>query len=219
MAVLILGGTQEARELARELGHDAILSLARDGGFGGPEGLKRYVAEHHVEAIVDATHPFATRISASARDAGVPYLRLERPPFAPRAATYVDHLHEAELPDDARVFLTTGHAEIDALAEHPAFFLVRALTPPKTLPPRHALILARGPFTFANELRLIDEHRLTHLVSKDSGGPDAKLRAAEQRGLTIVLVRRPGKAGPSVATVGEALRWVQDGASSSPRRN
>src|SRR3954471_6926350 len=81
MAVLILGGTLEARELAQRLGDRAILSLARDGGFGGPAGLKRYVAEHGIERIVDATHPFATRISASAAQAGVPVLRLERPPF------------------------------------------------------------------------------------------------------------------------------------------
>src|SRR3954454_21489993 len=89
MAVLILGGTQEARELAERLGDRAILSLARDGGFGGPEGLKRYVAEHAVEKILDPTHPFATRTSAAARAAGVPYLRLERPRFAV-TATYVD---------------------------------------------------------------------------------------------------------------------------------
>ena len=148
----------------------------------------------------------------------MPLLRLERPPFD-HPATYVDHLQDAALPDDARVFLTTGHAQIEALEHHPAFFLVRALTPPKLLPPRHALVIARGPFELRGELELIDRHRLTHLVSKDSGGPDAKLRAADQRGLEIVLIRRPRKTGPSVATVDEALRWVQDGASSSPRRN
>ncbi len=109
MTVLILGGTQEARELKAALGDRAILSLARDGGFGGPEGLARYVAEHEIEAIVDATHPFATRISANATHAGVPLMRLERPPFDVEA-TRIDHLGEAELPDDARVFLTTGHA-------------------------------------------------------------------------------------------------------------
>jgi precorrin-6A/cobalt-precorrin-6A reductase len=219
MAVLILGGTQEARALKEQLGDSAILSLARDGGFGGPDGLARYVAEHEIEKILDATHPFATRISASARAAGVPYLRLERPPFT-ADATYVNSLKKLDLPTDARVFLTTGHAEIEALSHHPAFFLVRALTPPPTLPPRHELILAKGPFTLENELRLIDTHRLTHLVSKDSGGPDAKLKAAAERGLEIILVKRPPKPGPSVATVEEALRWAQRASSStSPRRN
>jgi precorrin-6A/cobalt-precorrin-6A reductase len=216
MAVLILGGTQEARALKAQLGDAAILSLARDGGFGGAEGLRRYVSEHAIERIIDATHPFATRISANAKQAGVPYLRLERPPFK-ADATYVDHLRDANLPADARVFLTTGHAEIEALQDHPAFFLVRALNRPSTLPKHHTLVLAKGPFTLENELRLIDEHRLTHLVSKDSGGPDAKLKAAEQRRLQIILVRRPRTPGPSVATVEEALRWAQT--STSPRRN
>src|SRR3954469_10138046 len=218
MAVLILGGTQEARELAQRLGDRAILSLARDGGFGGAEGLKRYVEQHGITKIVDATHPFATRISANATQDGVPLLRLERPPYATRG-TYVDRLQDAEIPAQARVFLTTGHQGIEAFAGHPAFFLVRALTPPKTLPPRHELVLARGPFSLEHELALIDRHALTHLVTKDSGGPDAKLRAARARGLPVILVRRPGKPGPSVATVEEALRWVQEGASSSPRRN
>src|SRR4051812_6767560 len=219
MTVLILGGTQEARELKAQLGDRAILSLARDGGFGGPAGLKRYVEDHAIEAIIDATHPFATRISANATHAGVPLMRLERPPFD-ADAPYVDSLADLDLPDDARVFLTTGHQGIEVLQDHPAFFLVRALSEPPILPPRHELVIARGPFALAGELELIDRHRLTHLVSKDSGGPDAKLRAAKERGLAIVLVRRPPKPGPSVATVAEALRWLQTASSStSPRRN
>src|SRR4051794_29620013 len=114
MAVLILGGTAEARELAAALEADGVehtLALRRTtGGFGGPEGLRRYVAANGITAIVDATHPFATRISASALQAGVPLVRLERPPFAPRPGRpHVDSLAEAELPADARVFLTTGH--------------------------------------------------------------------------------------------------------------
>src|SRR3954470_22087087 len=149
MTVLILGGTQEARELKEQLGDRAILSLARDGGFGGVEGLKRYVTTHAIEKIIDATHPFATRISANATQAGVPYLRLERPPFEVDA-TRVDRLEQAPLPADARVFLTTGHQGIEALNGHAAFFLVRALTAPPALPPRHELVLARGPFSLEN---------------------------------------------------------------------
>ena len=65
MRVLILGGTQEARELEQALGDQAILSLARDGGFGGAQGLQSYVETHGIDAIIDATHPFATRISGT----------------------------------------------------------------------------------------------------------------------------------------------------------
>lgn len=195
MAVLILGGTREARELKAALGDDAILALARTTSFGGADGLARYVEAHGITTIVDATHPFATRISANAQLAGVPVIRLERPGFQAEPGddwTYVDSLREAPIPDDARVFLTTGHHEIEALADHPAFFLVRALSAPKTLPPRHELLLAKGPFDLDGELALIRTHRLTQLVTKDSGGPDAKLRAARISAIPVIILRRPG---------------------------
>ncbi|MDA0182045.1 precorrin-6A/cobalt-precorrin-6A reductase [Solirubrobacter phytolaccae] len=209
MAVLILGGTQEARELKALLGDDAILALARTTRFGGAEGLAAYVEQHGITTIVDATHPFATRISANAQHAGVRVIRLERPGFVPEPGddwTYVDTLAHAELPADARVFLTTGHHEVEALDAHPAFFLVRALNPPPTLPPHHELILAKGPFDLSTELALIERHQLTHLVTKDSGGPDAKLQAARAKSLRVVLIRRPLK--PPVATTAETPEAV-----------
>lgn len=208
MRVLILGGTQEARELKAALGDEAILALARTTSFGGAEGLARYVRAHGITTIVDATHPFATRISASAQLAGVPVIRLERPGFQSQPGDdwiYVDHLQDAPIPDDARVFLTTGHHEIEALARHPAFFLVRALTTPTSLPPRHELILAKGPFSLENELELLRTRRLTHLVTKDSGGPDAKLQAARIDALPVILLRRPGTPGSVVHSPGDVL--------------
>jgi precorrin-6A/cobalt-precorrin-6A reductase len=207
MRVLILGGTREARELKGRLGDDAILALKRTTTFGGADGLQRYVDEHAITHIVDATHPFATRISANARLTSATVIRLERPPYPPRPGyTYVDHLHEAEIPPTARVFLTTGHHEIEALAEHPAFFLVRAINPPPALPRHHELLLAQGPFTLEHELALIERHRLTHLISKDSGGPDAKIEAAARTNLQVILIRRPPAAGPACATVEEVLQ-------------
>ena len=192
MRVLILGGTQEARELKdaarrasdpRAQAHDDLRRRR------GPAALRR--RNTHITHIVDATHPFATRISANARHDQ----RTADPPRAPRLRTheheytYVESLHQARIPADARVFLTTGHHEIEALEHHPAFFLVRALTPPPTLPPDHELILAKGPFSLENERDLIERHRLTHLISKDSGGPDAKLQAARERDLAVILIQ------------------------------
>ena len=210
--MLILGGTQEARELKDELGDDAILALARTTVFGGPDGLRRYVQRNRIRTIVDATHPFATRISAHAQLAGVPVIRLERPGFQPEPGddwTYVDHLAAAPIPDDARVFLTTGHHEIEAVADHPAHFLVRALTSPPVLPPSHELLLAKGPFSLENELELVHTRRLTLVVTKDSGGPDAKLQAARTTGLPVILLRRPAIAGPVVRSPGEALELLR----------
>ncbi|RKQ86229.1 precorrin-6A/cobalt-precorrin-6A reductase [Solirubrobacter pauli] len=215
MRVLILGGTQEARALKALLGDDAILALARTTRFGGADGLARYVREQGITTIVDATHPFATRISANAQHAGVRVIRLERPGFTPQPGddwTYVDTLADADLPADARVFLTTGHHELETLRAHPAFFLVRALTPPPVLPPHRELVLAKGPFALAGELELIERHRLTHLVTKDSGGPDAKLEAARKTALRVILIRRPLKPAvqQSAATPGEVRLLLSD---------
>lgn len=213
MRVLILGGTAEARELAAALhdaGIDVTTSLAgrtehprvpagalRIGGFGGPEGLRAYVAEHAIDVVVDATHPFARRISAAAEHAGVPLIRLERAGWEPRPGDrWVDTLEDAaaECPGH-RVLLTTGHQGIAAFAAvRDAWFLVRAITPPDPLPAHHELVLARGPFGLEDERALFERHRIDLLVTKDSGGPAAKLEAARERGCPVVIVRRPRSA-------------------------
>ena len=239
--VLVLGGTAEARALAAAL-HGVpdvrvVSTLAgrvarprlpagevRIGGFGGPDGLVAYLRAQGVDAVVDATHPFAERMSWSAAQAcarsGVALLRLERPPFErdPR----IDWREVASLDAAAallpaagrRVFLTTGRQGLAAFArvEH-AFFLVRCVEPPDpaTLPAEHELVLDRGPFSLAGELELIERHALDVLVTKDSGGAmtRAKLDAARARGLPVIVVARPPRpVAQTVATVEQALRWL-----------
>jgi precorrin-6A/cobalt-precorrin-6A reductase len=238
--VLILGGTAEARDLAARLHGEGLAvtsSLAgrvanprlpagtvRIGGFGGPEALARWLAEHHVAAVIDATHPFAERISASAaratHAARVPLLRLERPGWTERPGDrwhWVDDLEQAAAAIGSlgeRVLLTTGRQGLGAFAgvAH-AWFLVRCVDPPDPpLPPHHELLLDRGPYTLDAELALIDAHRIDLVVTKDSGGShtEAKLDAARRRDLPVIVVRRPRRpVVPSVATVGAAVDWVR----------
>jgi precorrin-6A/cobalt-precorrin-6A reductase len=238
--VLILGGTAEARALASELhkaGTPVTTSLAgrvkrprlpdgelRIGGFGGPEGLATWLHAHHVVAAVDATHPFAARISASAAVAcqisGVPLLRLERPGWQERPGDrwrWVDDLEEAAAAIASlaarRVFLTTGRQGLPAFAGlATAWFLIRCVDPPDgPLPPRKELVLDRGPYSLESELELIDRHRIDLLVTKDSGGEHtaAKLDAARQRGLPVIVVRRPPRPDvPAVHDVRQAVRWA-----------
>jgi precorrin-6A/cobalt-precorrin-6A reductase len=238
--LLILGGTAEARELAAELhaaGIAVTTSLAgrvvrprlpagevRIGGFGGPAALATWLTEHGVSAVVDATHPFAERISASAvmacERAGVPLLRLERPGWTQRAGDrwqWADDVDDAaaKIPRDRRVLLTTGRQGLAAFAHRDdAWFLVRCVDEPQPpLPPRHELLLARGPYTLENELALVDEHRIDLVVTKDSGGihTQAKLDAARERGLPVIVVRRPRRpdAAQTVTMVDGALRWAR----------
>lgn len=238
MLLLILGGTAEARDLATTLdalGERVVTSLAgrvarprlpagevRIGGFGGPVGLAAWLRAYEVTAVVDATHPFAERISASAAAAcaatGVPLLRLERPGWSERPGdiwAWVDDLDGAAAALDslgARAFLTTGRQGLAAFAATTAWCLIRCVEAPEPpLPAHHLVILDRGPYTPAGEGELLDRHRIEVVVTKDSGGTHtrAKLDAARDRGLPVVVVRRPGRPAVEVVeTVGEAIAWL-----------
>ncbi|WP_338104924.1 cobalt-precorrin-6A reductase [Modestobacter muralis] len=237
--VLVLGGTGEARALAAALvagGVDVLSSLAgrtadpvlpegpvRVGGFGGAEGLAGWLAEHRPRAVVDATHPFAAQITASAATAaaahGTPLLRLQRPGWTPGPGDtwrYVDSLAAAAeaVAGYASVFLTTGRQGVAAFAGLPGRVLVRSVDPPdQPLPAGATLLLDRGPFSVADELALMREHTVDVVVTKDSGGhlTEAKLVAARELGLPVVLVRRPPlpPGVETVATVADALAWLR----------
>ena len=238
--VLILGGTAEARALAAALvdaGVHVVSSLAgrvrdpalpvgevRIGGFGGVEGLAAWLREHGVAAVVDATHPFASTMTAHAVSAtaaaGVPLVVLRRPGWPPDPDwTWADSLPAAAaaLPTlGKRVFLTTGRTSLAAFADLDLEFLVRCVDPPSgPMPRRVHVLLSRGPFTVDGERSLMREHGVDVLVTKDSGGPltSAKLAAAREEGVAVLVVRRPPlPAGVEAAdTVAAALARLRAG--------
>ncbi|KQO54659.1 cobalt-precorrin-6X reductase [Methylobacterium sp. Leaf85] len=240
MRVLILGGTTEASALVKGLDPriDATLSLAgrtsapkrepvrtRIGGFGGAEGLAAWIAENRIDAVIDATHPFAARIGRNAALAcertGVALLAIRRPAWERRQGdrwTEVETMSEAVLAlgeTPRRVFLTIGRLEVGAFATAPQHdYIVRAIEPiGDALPvPRLTEIAARGPFGEAAEMTFLAERRIDILVTKNSGGPATygKIAATRALGLPVVIVRPPQK--PAVESVPDAegaLAWLR----------
>jgi precorrin-6A/cobalt-precorrin-6A reductase len=181
------------------------------------------LTERAIDRVIDATHPFAVQIGAHAelacRDVGVPRLRLLRPPWTREPGDHwieVGELAEAaqRLPGlGRRIFLTVGHQDLEAFAGIDLWFLVRTIEPPGVLPLRQGQWLAgRGPFGVEDELALLRTHAIDVLVTKASGGDAtyAKLAAARQLGLPVVMVRRPPPPpGPVVDSVQAALAWLQ----------
>jgi precorrin-6A/cobalt-precorrin-6A reductase len=242
MRLLILGGTSEASALAAALaGREdiaPILSLAgrtgnpkpapipsRTGGFGGVDGLREYLAHDAIDAVVDATHPFAEQISSNAAKAcaavGVPLLVFTRPPWRREPGDDWIEVDSLEAAVDAlgteprTVFLTHGRLQLAAFARAPQHrYVVRAIDSPAEFYalPGAKLILARGPFALADEERLMREERIELLVTKNSGGAATypKIEAARRLGVTVVVVRPPSLANAETATeLPAALSWIE----------
>ncbi len=244
--ILILGGTGEASALADLLVGDdrfnPMLSLAgrtatprlppipwRSGGFGGLEGLKRYLIENSVQALIVATHPFAVQMRQNAvivaRATRIPVLMIERPAWKPGDGdrwTEVPDMQQAaaalgEIP--RRVLLTIGRQDLAPFTAAPWHdYTIRSVEapPPESLPPRANIIIARGPFTEVAERQMLTQAEIEVIVTKNSGGAatEAKLHAARALGINVVMVARPRWPDTSDLNVGiavdapGALRWL-----------
>jgi precorrin-6A/cobalt-precorrin-6A reductase len=214
--ILLLGGTGDALRIARQLGPEHVYSLAglgkvpedlactvRVGGFGGSEGMARYIVDESIDLVIDATHPYAAQISANAaqasRAARVPYWALHRPAWQPQAGDDWrmvggwDELIDALAPFRKPLF-TLGREPLAHLDEIPPhqFWTVRCLEAHEDTA-RARILEARGPFTLEGERALFALQAFDVVVSKNSGGQatEAKLEVARERGLPVVMLRRP----------------------------
>ena len=250
MRVLILGGTTEASALARLLAGDArfeaTLSLAgrtsapspqpiatRVGGFGGAEGLARFLSEQQIDSMIDATHPYAARISANAvaacHKAGVPLASLVRPAWAPQPGDAWQNVPTAVAAALAlgktprRVFLSLGRQELHcfaAFSQH--HYIARLIEAPQQTALPHGLVLLqqRGPFDTNAELRLLRERKIDVIVSRNSGGSATypKIEAARALRLPVIMIGRRAKpVGHVVMSAEAAVAWLAHGAPRSLR--
>ncbi|ADY65714.1 cobalt-precorrin-6A reductase [Agrobacterium tumefaciens] len=246
-SILILGGTADARILAGKLavdsGYRILLSMAgrtlspveqpvpmRSGGFGGAAGLADFIRTGNFDILVDATHPYAARISANAVEAArlakVPLVALSRPAWDRQPDDKwqrVDTVEQAVIAlgdEGKRVFLALGRQELlpfEAAPQHS--YLIRSVDPvePPLKVPDARYITARGPFALDEEIRMLEENRIGTVVSKNSGGNASygKIEAARRLGLPVVMIERPpqlnaaildGANVPDIATALTAIR-------------
>jgi precorrin-6A/cobalt-precorrin-6A reductase len=240
--ILILGGTAEARQLAERLAIrsdlDVTLSLAgrtarpatqpvpvQIGGFGGVKGLVDYLAAERIDALIDATHPYAAAISQNAARAAnaavVPLLAIRRPPWTPLAGDRWIEVADADaavitLGSAARrVFLALGRKELAPFVSAPQHhYLVRSVDPvePPLAVPHATYLTGRGPFGEAQDRALLVAHGIDVVVAKNSGGPATygKIAAARALELPVVLLRRPIPTPDvqTVVTIEDAIAWL-----------
>ncbi len=242
--ILILGGTTEASALAEALslrGDDATLSYAgrvaqpkaqpvrtRVGGFGGAAGLADHLRETRVTHLVDATHPFAARMSGNALEAaamaGVPLVALTRPAWIAAPGDDWQHVDDVQAAVAAltgprrAVMLALGRMLVPAFAAQPQHrYLLRFVDAPVATPelPDHRLVVDRGPFDVAGDVALMRDHAIEIVVCKNAGGTgaQAKLIAARELGIPVVMIDRPIlPARREVHTVHDVLRWIDHAA-------
>ena len=241
MRILVLGGSSEASVLARALAARADLAAtlslagrtihpaasplpARVGGFGGVKGLIGYLKAERIDAVIDATHPFAAQMKRHAAEAcaatGTSLCAFSRAPWLAGEGDAWIEVEDAPaaaraLGDEPRrVFLAIGRQLANAFGgPSPHHFVLRAIDAPApdALPVSLDLVLARGPFAFADEIALLREKRIDVVVSKNAGGEAtrAKIDAARELRLPIVMIRRPPAPERAVfETLEDVLGWI-----------
>ena len=228
--ILLLGGVTEALAIARTLGPQHVYSLAgvgrvptdltcevRVGGYGGAEGLARYIRDEGIDLLLDATHPYAAQISQNAALAAaasnIPCWALRRPAWVAqpdddwREVADWSELIEALAPFQRPLF-TLGREPLEHLHEIPPeqFWTLRALDAyPGTA--RCEVIGARGPFLIDDERKLFAQRRIDVLISKNSGSSatEPKLEVARERGVPVLILKRP-----TLAQVDREFSTVED---------
>lgn len=220
MKVLILGGTSDARKMAEQLhttGIALVYSLVGmvrtqavaypvvNGGFSQFGGLANYIRQQKISSVIDATHPYALKMTMTAqqvtKDLALPYWRFQRPAWQPSEHQhwrYFDTMAElfAQLKGYQRIFLSAGQINeklLLQLSNTEQILLRTAVKPSFILPTNITWIKAIGPFSEHDERALFRRYQPQVLVTKNSGGDAtiAKLIVAHQMEIPVYMLNRP----------------------------
>ncbi len=238
MTLLLLAGSGDARRIAEGLnGVDVIASLAgatrdpaplpvptRSGGFGGEARFRQFLSENGITAVLDATHPYAHRITVRTvrvcAELDLPFLQFLRPGWTPEPGDKWTEIAREEdaaayIPQGTTVFLGTGRQTLEGFANLAGRRVIcRQIDPPEEAFPFEGgeFLVGRPPFSVEDEVALFSWLKVDWLVVKNAGGAASrtKLTAARQLGIPVLMIARPPQGDwPIVDTVEAALDWVR----------
>lgn len=250
--ILVLAGTKDGRDLITSLAklkYSVLASVFSDYGrdliqgtnvliHAGPlddVGLTTLIQNHHVNILVDASHPYAVNVSHNAmlacQNTKIIYLRYERPtvpmPVYERLHIVNDYHQAAEIAATLgkTVFLTTGSRHLklfkDAVCLQDHRLIARVLPEPSVLTECQSfgfapkdIIAMQGPFSHELNMILFKEYQAEVIVTKNSGqvgGSDTKITAAIALGLPLVVIDRPMMLYTNIVyTIADVIQFVKE---------
>ena len=265
-AYWVFSGTSDGNRLAAEMktrGYSVIVSTATEYGkafvkekypqlpvTGGRKGIalrRQELQESSACALIDATHPFATKISSQlmrlSAELKIPYLRLERPGSQPSGTLESPSITVCQTMEEAakvaiakgkRIFLATGSKDLaiflDSFGSTRREWFIRTTPDPSIVQraidcgvPANHICAVQGPFTQAFNEALWQSWQVDCIVTKDSGeagGYQAKAAAALTLDIPLIVIKRPTMTYPNCfADPAAILNWLENREEKSRAKN
>jgi precorrin-6A/cobalt-precorrin-6A reductase len=225
--------TDYGQELIKEKFEIPVIKKRMD-----TKALIDLIESQKITRIIDATHPFADKISKNAITAAqkteISYLRFERQELKLdlklitqtkiiRAASYQEAAFKAK--EFEKIFLTTGSKNINVfmneITNYKQRLFLRIMAFPDFIKKILAagispanLIAAKGPFSKEFNQAMFKEYQADVIITKasgETGGLKTKIEAAAALGLTVILIERPKIKYPKVFNnVNNLIEYIID---------
>ena len=207
--ILVFGGTTEGRkaaEVLEEAGNTYFYSTKtgeqditlhhgqRIDGAMDEEAMKAFVRKHDIRLIVDAAHPFASRLHQTIAEVGLPVIRYERI-YPPRDSdiTWIDDY--SQVPTDIQTLLaTTGVQSISKLKwleKQGVKVIYRILRRESSIRLAHEQGATDEQLCYYENDTMPEADAILLKESGLSGGFVEKVAEARTKGMRIIALKRP----------------------------
>jgi len=233
--IFIPGGTKDGREIIEKLLANNFRVLATTmteygenlipehknlqvlSGKLEEKDMENLIEAYHIKAIIDATHPYAVKISENAikasKNKGLPYFRYERPKSKYKNIKSFESFEKGAQwlrNKEGNILLTTGTNNLSVFASllKKEYLYARVLPLSNSLKkceelglkPSHIIGL-QGPFSKEFNRAIYKNYNIKYVVTKDSGdtgGTPAKIEAALEEDIEVIMIERPNIEYPHI---------------------